>query len=93
MITTIDSGYGWLASDLNATFAPVRALNPPGKTPMWSSEAYDGWITWWGSKWADSANVSIAKVASRMRGLLEYGEGDGKPRSGGVALCVGWVGS
>jgi hypothetical protein len=75
-VAMIDSGAGWNASDLDATFAPLRKTNAPGATPFFSSELYDGWVQFNGAGF-EVTNVSIARVASRMEGLLERGGGGG----------------
>ena len=79
-VAMIDSGAGWNASDLDATFAPLREINGAGRTPFFSSELYDGWVQFDGASF-EVTNVSVARVAARMEGLLEKGEARG---GGGV---------
>jgi len=86
-VAMIDSGAGWNASDLDATFAPLREINggkSRGKTPFFSSELYDGWVQFDGASF-DVTNVSIARVAARMEGLLGKSSETG---GGGLSLYM-----
>lgn len=86
-VAMIDSGAGWNASDLDATFAPLREINggkSRGKTPFFSSELYDGWVQFDGASF-DVTNVSIARVAARMEGLLGKSS---KTGGGGLSLYM-----
>ena len=95
-VAMVDSGAGWNASDLDATFSLLKGngeknedgINVRGKTPFFSSELYDGWVQFVGVGF-EVSNVSVSRFTGRMRGLLERSPAGG----GGVSLYMAAGGS
>ncbi|KAK9821791.1 hypothetical protein WJX81_004092 [Elliptochloris bilobata] len=67
VLSVVDFGAHWFSMD--DAFGRQKSMNPPGQSPVWCSEFYTGWLTWWGQA---MANSSIYDFLDTFDQILRY---------------------